>query len=201
MQSSSEYNTYDAYDYVGGGTPDLSSGGLGGLVGGGDGDHHLLIGGGAVGGVDQDGQALDVNFDDPKIASFPRLLLMGPRRGGKTSIQVRWSKSFCESIFGFISSFANDSKKLTRRLFPTPTLFYVVYFWYNTYDGAKIFVRGWYFKRCHRMKRCFDLRQLKVWNAPSLIIHHYVDSQYGTSPETITVRMMTNKISSAGQRH
>jgi hypothetical protein len=25
---------------------------------------------------------------DPKMASLPRLLLMGPRRGGKTSIQV-----------------------------------------------------------------------------------------------------------------
>ena len=25
---------------------------------------------------------------DPKLASLPRLLLMGPRRGGKTSIQV-----------------------------------------------------------------------------------------------------------------
>ena len=31
----------------------------------------------------------DVDFDDPKIASLPRVLLMGPRRGGKTSIQVR----------------------------------------------------------------------------------------------------------------
>jgi len=29
----------------------------------------------------------DVDFDDPKIASLPRVLLMGPRRGGKTSIQ------------------------------------------------------------------------------------------------------------------
>jgi hypothetical protein len=30
----------------------------------------------------------EVDFEDPKIASLPRLLLMGPRRGGKTSIQV-----------------------------------------------------------------------------------------------------------------
>lgn len=30
----------------------------------------------------------DVDFDDPKIASLPKILLMGPRRGGKTSIQV-----------------------------------------------------------------------------------------------------------------
>ena len=31
----------------------------------------------------------EVDFDDPKIASLPKILLMGPRRGGKTSIQVR----------------------------------------------------------------------------------------------------------------
>ena len=37
---------------------------------------------------------LDVNFDDPKIASLPRVLLMGPRRGGKTSIQVRGGDLF-----------------------------------------------------------------------------------------------------------
>ena len=28
-----------------------------------------------------------VDFDDPRIASLPRILLMGPRRAGKTSIQ------------------------------------------------------------------------------------------------------------------
>lgn len=33
----------------------------------------------------------NVNFDDPKIANLPRVLLMGPRRSGKTSIQVRYS--------------------------------------------------------------------------------------------------------------
>lgn len=31
----------------------------------------------------------DIDFDDPNISSLPRVLLMGPRRGGKTSIQVR----------------------------------------------------------------------------------------------------------------
>ena len=30
----------------------------------------------------------DVDFDDPSIAALPRILLMGPRRAGKTSIQV-----------------------------------------------------------------------------------------------------------------
>ena len=28
------------------------------------------------------------SFDDPRIADLPRILMMGPRRGGKTSIQV-----------------------------------------------------------------------------------------------------------------
>jgi hypothetical protein len=70
MQSN-EYNTYDAYDY--GGTPEQPE------------DEHPMIGG--VAGV-QAGRPMDINVDDPKIASLPRLLLMGPRRGGKTSIQV-----------------------------------------------------------------------------------------------------------------
>lgn len=30
----------------------------------------------------------DVDFDDPEVSALPRILLMGPRRGGKTSIQV-----------------------------------------------------------------------------------------------------------------
>lgn len=29
-----------------------------------------------------------VDFDDPAIMSLPRVMLMGPRRAGKTSIQV-----------------------------------------------------------------------------------------------------------------
>eukprot|EP00579_Thalassiosira_antarctica_P009770 CAMPEP_0201909224 /NCGR_PEP_ID=MMETSP0903-20130614/1069_1 /ASSEMBLY_ACC=CAM_ASM_000552 /TAXON_ID=420261 /ORGANISM="Thalassiosira antarctica, Strain CCMP982" /LENGTH=574 /DNA_ID=CAMNT_0048443715 /DNA_START=41 /DNA_END=1765 /DNA_ORIENTATION=- len=33
------------------------------------------------------GQQEIVDFDDPRIASLPRILLMGPRRAGKTSIQ------------------------------------------------------------------------------------------------------------------
>jgi hypothetical protein len=31
-----------------------------------------------------------VDFDDPAIASLPRVMLMGPRRAGKTSIQVNF---------------------------------------------------------------------------------------------------------------
>jgi hypothetical protein len=36
----------------------------------------------------QEAFAASVNFDDPDISSLPRVLLMGPRRGGKTSVQV-----------------------------------------------------------------------------------------------------------------
>ena len=37
-----------------------------------------------------------VDFEDPKISRLPRVVLMGPRRGGKTSIQVRTVTScFC----------------------------------------------------------------------------------------------------------
>jgi hypothetical protein len=32
--------------------------------------------------------AVEVLEQDPKLAALPRVLLMGPRRGGKTSIQV-----------------------------------------------------------------------------------------------------------------
>jgi hypothetical protein len=33
----------------------------------------------------------DLDWNDPAIQTLPRILLMGPRRGGKTSIQVRIS--------------------------------------------------------------------------------------------------------------
>lgn len=38
---------------------------------------------------------ISVDFEDPAIASLPRVLLMGPRRAGKTSIQVRKSGVVC----------------------------------------------------------------------------------------------------------
>jgi hypothetical protein len=44
----------------------------------------ILLGGGGMGGDN----ISPIDFNDPKIASLPRILLMGPRRGGKTSIQV-----------------------------------------------------------------------------------------------------------------
>jgi hypothetical protein len=33
-------------------------------------------------------QQPEIDFDDPVVAALPRIILMGPRRGGKTSIQV-----------------------------------------------------------------------------------------------------------------
>ena len=38
------------------------------------------------------------SFDDPRIADLPRILLMGPRRGGKTSIQVSSFIRFSEFL-------------------------------------------------------------------------------------------------------
>ena len=50
----------------------------------------LIVEGGESAPMDMlDGNAASIDFNDPKIASLPRILLMGPRRGGKTSIQVR----------------------------------------------------------------------------------------------------------------
>jgi hypothetical protein len=72
MQSN-EY-AYDAYDAYGGGA--VSDHQL-------DDDHGLLVVPG------QPGRLMDINYEDPKIAAMPKILLMGPRRGGKTSIQVR----------------------------------------------------------------------------------------------------------------
>ena len=43
---------------------------------------------GAAAQQQQQQQQPEVDFDDPAVAVLPRILLMGPRRGGKTSIQV-----------------------------------------------------------------------------------------------------------------
>ena len=81
MQSN-EYSAYDSYDYVGGAATEPL------LV---DEDPGVLLTAGAAGSM----RGMDINFDDPKIASLPKLLLMGPRRGGKSSVQVRmiWTVS------------------------------------------------------------------------------------------------------------
>lgn len=76
MQSN-EYSAYDSYDYVSG-TANEPLDDESGML--------LAAGGGASNGSMR---AMDINFEDPKIASMPKLLLMGPRRGGKSSVQVR----------------------------------------------------------------------------------------------------------------
>ncbi|KAL3815680.1 hypothetical protein ACHAXA_006573 [Cyclostephanos tholiformis] len=57
-----------------------------------DDDENFMTGyrGGGAGGDNSNNNAGNgnvVDFDDPRIASLPRILLMGPRRAGKTSIQ------------------------------------------------------------------------------------------------------------------
>ena len=42
-------------------------------------------------------QQPEIDFDDPMVVALPRIVLMGPRRGGKTSIQV--SSIFLKSVF------------------------------------------------------------------------------------------------------
>ena len=81
MQSN-EYS-YDAYDY--GGPPDQP-------------EDDLMVTP-QIGGA---GRGMDINFDDPKIAALPRVLLMGPRRGGKTSIQVSRQRKRDKKTMAFL---------------------------------------------------------------------------------------------------
>jgi hypothetical protein len=87
MQSN-EYSAYDAYDYVDAAVDPHEEDGL------------LVVPG-------QPGRTLDINFDDPKIASMPKILFVGPRRGGKTSIQVRSLSKNAQTCFRFISKQTN----------------------------------------------------------------------------------------------
>ena len=93
MQSNEYISAYDDYnDYQQHNVVDSNAGML--IVEGSPGGQG---GSSPLGGMDgQDGliglensNAATIDFNDPKIASLPRILLMGPRRGGKTSIQVR----------------------------------------------------------------------------------------------------------------
>ena len=72
------------------------------LISGGDGggqQHEMMMGGDpmtTIGGVSDGGMNNNnnnSNYDDATIAALPRILLMGPRRGGKTSIQVCYCSS------------------------------------------------------------------------------------------------------------
>eukprot|EP00934_Nitzschia_sp_Nitz4_P004012 Nitzschia sp. Nitz4//scaffold42_size132992//52794//54142//NITZ4_003393-RA/size132992-augustus-gene-0.102-mRNA-1//1//CDS//3329551700//4002//frame0 len=60
-----DYSTYDSYEFVGGTAHEPL-------------DEEL---------ASTSAPRPDVDFDDPNIANMPKILLMGPRRGGKTSIQ------------------------------------------------------------------------------------------------------------------
>jgi hypothetical protein len=70
-----EYSDDDGYDMHAAGGDDML----------GDDEGPLFLSG-------QEAFTASVNFDDPDISSLPRVLLMGPRRGGKTSIQVSQEK-------------------------------------------------------------------------------------------------------------
>lgn len=73
MQSN-DYGGYDAYnDYAGANHLDDDSG-------------HALAP--LAESMRSTGTGVETNWDDPKTKSLPKILLMGPRRGGKTSIQV-----------------------------------------------------------------------------------------------------------------
>ena len=48
------------------------------------------------------GDSSATSFEDPRVADLPRILLMGPRRGGKTSIQVGFSSAPPHSLFSIL---------------------------------------------------------------------------------------------------
>ena len=58
----------------------------------------------------ENGNSAGIDFNDPKIASLPRILLMGPRRGGKTSIQVG------ETLFCVFIRFHRFFRKETKNI-------------------------------------------------------------------------------------
>ncbi len=100
------YGYHDAYanDVVGGygdyGYGEPTDDDLNGMLPGQDDDDivdvhgHGDVEGGSSVGV-SDAVEDEIDFDDPRIANLPRILLMGPRRAGKTSIQVRMNILFC----------------------------------------------------------------------------------------------------------
>eukprot|EP00532_Pseudo-nitzschia_australis_P014315 CAMPEP_0168285132 /NCGR_PEP_ID=MMETSP0141_2-20121125/23879_1 /TAXON_ID=44445 /ORGANISM="Pseudo-nitzschia australis, Strain 10249 10 AB" /LENGTH=439 /DNA_ID=CAMNT_0008229187 /DNA_START=115 /DNA_END=1435 /DNA_ORIENTATION=- len=98
MQSNEYNNAYDDYsDYqqqnalIGQDEVDaagmLIMEGSSGQQGEGGSSPGQLLGGSQDGFGGAENSASSIDFNDPKIASLPRILLMGPRRGGKTSIQ------------------------------------------------------------------------------------------------------------------
>lgn len=87
-----EYGYHDPYSNAMGDYGDGSEGADYGYGEPGD-DNGVAVSGGDVGEGDDGSSVSDavddeIDFDDPRIANLPRILLMGPRRAGKTSIQV-----------------------------------------------------------------------------------------------------------------
>jgi hypothetical protein len=81
----------------------------------------------------------DVDFDDEKIAALPRIILMGPRRGGKTSIQVR-----------------QYTMRTTRTKYQR--------FWQSKISlSMQRPSRGLCFRKCPRMKLCLGWKLPKGW--------------------------------------
>ena len=140
MQSNEYLSAYDDYkDYQQQNVVDDNAGML--IVEGSPGGQPDMMEG------DQDGlvvglgnSAVSIDFNDPKIASLPRILLMGPRRGGKTSIQVRiiechtvlcsivWSNWIqCDCSCLLLSMFSVVIFCLVR-LFPSIFISYTKYF-------------------------------------------------------------------------
>lgn len=86
-----EYGYHDPYSNAMGDYGDGSEGADYGYGEPGD-DNGVAVSGGDVGEGDDGSSVSDavddeIDFDDPRIANLPRILLMGPRRAGKTSIQ------------------------------------------------------------------------------------------------------------------
>ena len=61
-----------------------------------------------------DGVDDEIDFDDPRIANLPRILLMGPRRAGKTSIQASFiiSRRVCGIFLEFPLKIRSRSFKI-----------------------------------------------------------------------------------------
>ena len=96
MQSNEYSSAYDDYNdyHQHGAEQDIDDAGML-IVEGADqaASSPVLLGGSTntpdgMAGAGAENNANAIDFNDPKIASLPRILLMGPRRGGKTSIQV-----------------------------------------------------------------------------------------------------------------
>ena len=106
MQSNEYISAYDDYnDYQQQNVVDNNSGML--IVEGSQGGHQDMMDDGLAVGL-ENSNAASVDFNDPKIASLPRILLMGPRRGGKTSIQVRKYSIAELALLEFPLLFGND---------------------------------------------------------------------------------------------